>query len=405
MLTQAKTPNASDGGRLAPLVPNTLKDLLAIPRGELGHMDIARMNLLCAAGLPGTENMPVERYLRVVDAWARQVRVRTQDLCIAFQEHPDEFQRSEALWRLWCLTRVLWQECKLHYCPDEIDLSKDANWADASRHLIHGLLGPQRHGTCASLPVLLAAVGRRLGYPMRLVHSPGHVFSRWDGLDHPNPAWREKRNIEFNGDFDSFPDEHYYERPRRWLPVWHEMERLRPLPLYLRSLTPAEELASFLAQRGHVLQAHELFIEAHAAYVAAHQLAAHDETYLVFARECNARHLDRILRPWGLTAHDYFKVVEQRLTGTKMPFPWETPDGKLLPGQNPFCNPKDAASLTAAQQAVLARLTGFIKLPKALEYLQSQFVSSARPGQSLQLTPSDAVDEILSADFSTVLQG
>ena len=101
-------------------------------------------------------------------------------------------------------------------------------------------------GTCASMPVMYVAIGRRLGYPLKLVTTNGHIFVRWDGEDHPNPAWRERFNIEGAGDgFSSYDDEHYKNWPFKLTEVQVRANR------YLVSLTPAEEFAEFLAARGH----------------------------------------------------------------------------------------------------------------------------------------------------------
>ena len=40
--------------------PKTLNDLLTLSPAELAHCDIARLNLLCAEGLPGAENLKVD---------------------------------------------------------------------------------------------------------------------------------------------------------------------------------------------------------------------------------------------------------------------------------------------------------------------------------------------------------
>src|SRR5271167_1890296 len=40
--------------------PETLKELLALSPAELEHCDIARMNLLCAEGLPGAGRLNVD---------------------------------------------------------------------------------------------------------------------------------------------------------------------------------------------------------------------------------------------------------------------------------------------------------------------------------------------------------
>jgi hypothetical protein len=96
-------------------------------------------------------------------------------------------------------------------------------------------------GTCASLPVLLTALGRWLGYPLKLVLAPGHMFCRWD-----SPG--ERFNIEYNEQgLNSHPDEFYQEWPHPWTPEMHEQER--KCPEFLVSLTPQQELAHFARTR------------------------------------------------------------------------------------------------------------------------------------------------------------
>lgn len=384
------------------LKPSTLGELLRIPPGEVGGVDVARMNLLCSAGLPGAEQVDIAAYLSTLDVWARDVAHATEASRHLLDDHPDILQNSEPLWQMYCLTRVLWQRHRVRYCPEEIDRSKDADWSMANRHMLYGLIGPERIGTCASLPVLLVAVARRLGYPMKLVHSPGHVFCRWDGLDDPKPAWREPRNIEFAGDFDSYPDERYYECPVKWSADTFEMERLRqPMPLFLRSLTPAEELASFLVQRGHALEAHEMFADAMAAYCAAIQFAPHNDCYVFFSKQCSQRQLDRLLAPWGLNAQQYCRIVERRLTGTRIPFPWETSDGKPIPNANPFCDPTAGAVLMAAQQAVIARLAGVRPQSKAMQYvLRPNLAASRLPAPQEPCLKDESVDDVFSDEVS-----
>lgn len=305
----------------------------------------------------------------------------------------DELEHSEPLWRMYCLTRVLWHKYGVHYCEEERDIASAADWVDASRRLIHGGLGPQRQGSCASLPILLTAVGRRLGYPLRLVHSPGHLFCRWDSPEHPNPAWRERRNIEFNGDLGSHPDEDYYERPVRWTPLTFQMEAQREIPLYLRSLTPAEELASCLVQRAYVLEAHQRFSAARAAFGAAVSLAPHNDEHIYFAKQCHERQLEAILRPWGMTAERFCSLIQRRLRGEENNlFPWDMP-GKNPSPENPYDNPESAEALRSAEQAVAARLSIQVS-PEALPSSGAM----AAPQRSDVPNKADAVDELFAAD-------
>ena len=49
-------------------VPKTYEELLAWPIDRLDQLDIARMNLLCATGLPGAEDLDVEEALETIDS-------------------------------------------------------------------------------------------------------------------------------------------------------------------------------------------------------------------------------------------------------------------------------------------------------------------------------------------------
>jgi hypothetical protein len=92
--------------------------------------------------------------------------------------------------------------------------------------------------------VLYAAVGRRLDYPLRLVRAKGrdytHCFVRWEGANGGH------FNIETTGQGLSCPRDDYYRTGRYEIDPKVEKEGL-----FLRSLTPRQELANFLMERGH----------------------------------------------------------------------------------------------------------------------------------------------------------
>lgn len=114
---------------------------------------------------------------------------------------------------------------------------------------IHGAL-LEAGGTCATLPVLYTAIGRRLGYPLKLVTAWGprsfHVFCRWD-----QPGG-ERFNVEVNASGVSFPDDDYYRR-------FGQEPSLEKAGHFLESHRPRQELAGFLVQRGfHFREARNL---------------------------------------------------------------------------------------------------------------------------------------------------
>jgi len=111
------------------------------------------------------------------------------------------------------------------------------------------------------MPVLYVAVGRRLGYPLKLVLAKAHVFCRWDD-------GAERFNIEGAGSgFSSHPDTHYHKWPKPLSPA--EIKQ----GYYLKSLSSAQELAVFLEARGHCLLDNGRAVDAQVAYAHAHRLA------------------------------------------------------------------------------------------------------------------------------------
>jgi hypothetical protein len=229
----------------------TLDDLLKIPADRLGEVDIAEMNLLCATGLPGAEKLDIDHALATLDDWAKRVKFETERHLyrVIDPRYAEHYRHSEAYLRAEMLVQALWEDLGVKYDPAA---RHNFSFKDSRVAFIHGMIPMPGQtqaevpgGTCASMPVMYVAVGRRLGYPLKLVTTKGHVFVRWDGNDHFNPAWRERFNIEGTNGFTSYPDEYYKTWPFKLADKEVKAGR------YLVSLTPAEEFAEFLAARGH----------------------------------------------------------------------------------------------------------------------------------------------------------
>jgi hypothetical protein len=231
----------------------SLEALLKMSASQLRHADIAEMNLLCATGLPGAENLSVGRCLATLDAWARRVRRETDRHLYRFRQAPAEFSHSEGYFRMLMLVTVLQQDFGVRYNPDRI---RGIDFRDSRDLFIHGLLDEPHTGTCASMPVLYVAAGRRLGYPLKLVLTHGHIFARWEGAD-----GRDRFNVECaSRGMLSFPDEYYTTWPTALTD--EQVRRGR----YLLSLGAAEELAVFVESRGHCLLDNGRIREARMAY-------------------------------------------------------------------------------------------------------------------------------------------
>jgi hypothetical protein len=213
-----------------------LSTLVRLTDEQLSRLDIAVVNLACAAGLLGSEKIDGERCIRTLDKLAGWVG-RYTDHCLALRL-PEETEFTEAQTRMRCLATVVWKGAGICYNPAKIP--EDAPWHLADS-FIHGAIYGEG-GTCATLPIIYTAVGRRLGYPLKLATAWGpkwnHLFCRWDDTT------GERFNVEVGFTGTSFPSDDYYRR------FGLDQER-EEAGLFLKSLTPREELAGFMAERAH----------------------------------------------------------------------------------------------------------------------------------------------------------
>jgi transglutaminase superfamily protein len=165
-LAQASASNAS---------PQDLAALLALPPARFAELDIAFINLLCAERLPTGESLDVSNPLASLDDWSKRVQSETQRHFYKLQKNPAEFNHSEGYFRMLTLITVLQQDFGVRY---NLERAQQPDYSKADDLFLTGVLGKRRQGTCVSLPVLYVAVGRRLGYPLKLVTTKAHVFAR-----------------------------------------------------------------------------------------------------------------------------------------------------------------------------------------------------------------------------------
>src|SRR5579859_4432123 len=203
--------------------PKTFQEALELSPDELAKTDIALINLLFAVGLPGSEGLNTPACLARIDVWTEEVRLLTEQNFRRFR--PEKPADTPGFLRCWTLCKLLRHHKGLRHHlkpkdarPDlsytvvgpDIGLGPYDSYRSAEPVFIHGLLGEKKIGACSSFPVLFIAVGRRLGYPMKLMSAVAHMFLRWD-----DPA------DTFNMDFSEFyinrhPDEYYIDKPHPW---------------------------------------------------------------------------------------------------------------------------------------------------------------------------------------------
>lgn len=257
----------------------TLASLLTKATNEVAHLDIAHMNLLCAAGLTGCERVDVSDSLAVLGEMAVRVEAETKRHHYRYERNPTEFENSRGFYKVLMLGVVLAEDFKVHYCKDRqvspgLASPNDGFFADARNVFLPGLLGEQRQGTCSSMPVLYVAVGRRLGYPLKLVTTKGHLFVRWEGAG-------ERFNLEVTGNgLNRFADEYYRQWPFAVSDAEVASER------YLQSLSPMGELAVALSIRAMCLRETGRMESAADVFDAAVKLAPEVRSYRVMAEQC-----------------------------------------------------------------------------------------------------------------------
>lgn len=243
----------------------SLGRLTEMSDNDLAKVDLGLMNLMCGDLLPRSGRSTVAESMKELERLTDAVRRETSRNQHRWLENPAEFQNSEAYFKTAFLLTVLGQDFGARYNPKKIEtpsaqsLNNMSFYDDADDIFISGLLGETHLGTCTSMPVLAVAVGRRLGYPLKLVGAKAHLFFRWDD-------GTTRMNFEYTNGVACHPDEHY----RKW-----------PFPIsdsevkagwYLSSMTPAQELSVFLALRGEVLKYHRNFAGALKALIEADNL-------------------------------------------------------------------------------------------------------------------------------------
>ena len=164
------------------------RELVHLSDEQLAALDVAEINLACAEDLPGAEKIDHAECIHRLNHYAWCSSHYTERRMDVFREEPEKYDRSESVFRVICMTTLLWRELGIRYNPAKIP--EDVPFDTADTFIYGAVLG--EGGTCATLPVVYAAVGRRLGYPIKLVACARHLFARWQG------EGGERFNIEVN---------------------------------------------------------------------------------------------------------------------------------------------------------------------------------------------------------------
>ena len=162
-----------------------LNDILELEPADIAKQDVGLLNLLCAPNLVGSEGLDVARCMARLDNLAAFVKAGTERNYHRFRSDP-HYGHCEPMWRMGMLVTIVKLDYGAAYDPDVADDLKrtgDSPFTDSQNIFVHGLLADdpkRRWGSCSSIPVLVAAVSRRLGYPVKLAKNRKHIYARWD---------------------------------------------------------------------------------------------------------------------------------------------------------------------------------------------------------------------------------
>ena len=234
------------------LKPRTMKELMEIPGGDWERVDIGPMNLICARAADGAERIDVERMVKVLDEWAEMAKTAEERYRKSFEAHPERYDNSYAKYRAVNLALTIKEDFRCRYQKAHIrsgamtDFTSPRFFRNPDDVFVSGLLR-HRLGTCSSFPVLLVALGRRLGYPLYLKLTGGHMFCCWDD-------GKERFNLETNGDAVDTPSDAYYLKEPCYRMAARSSREMTAERLMVK-LTNAEALSVFLETAGYCAEA------------------------------------------------------------------------------------------------------------------------------------------------------
>ncbi|HHA19631.1 MAG TPA: hypothetical protein ENK70_08000, partial [Methylophaga sp.] len=92
--------------------------LLHLTPEEIGKVDIAMVNLLCAEGLNGSENLDISQCMETLDQWADHVREDTESRMPTFYGDPAKYDNSVNLFKVANMVLALKNDIGVDYNPE-----------------------------------------------------------------------------------------------------------------------------------------------------------------------------------------------------------------------------------------------------------------------------------------------
>jgi len=131
----------------------------------------------------GAGKQDIEQSLATIDAWAEAAKKAERKYLPNYYRAPSKYDNSLARFKAITLALTVKEDLKCGYNLELVrsgamkDMGSTRFFSDSRDLFIHGFL-ERGTGTCASIPVLLVALGRRCGYPL-YPEVRGVVFRHW----------------------------------------------------------------------------------------------------------------------------------------------------------------------------------------------------------------------------------
>ena len=123
-----------------------------------------------------------------MDGWTARFRRWLPTVEHNFRQSPQQYKNDIRFFRLGMLAQFLDRHVGIAYVEKQKQAqvaSRKAGrkaqvaYTDPGHLLLHGLINTKR-GTCATMPALHVAIGRRLGWPVGLACANSHYVCRFD---------------------------------------------------------------------------------------------------------------------------------------------------------------------------------------------------------------------------------
>jgi hypothetical protein len=252
---------------------------------ELDKADLLELNLLVAKGLPEYSSLDIAACKQQLDKWAGEIRA-----VLAEDQHT--FERAREKWgtrkrfELAVMGSVLMEDHQVRYV-DKLD------HGNADHKFSCGVL-KNNTGTCATLPVIWTALGRRLGHTLSIALMPEHLYCIvQDGSATINIETTGTAHLSMNSD----------EKLRKMCPP-----ELVKNGTYLRMLSNREMIAVFIGLRGEVWDTRGDVEKALSDYLRAHEISPGNSVianHLLHAAQAMAqKHVYRLPQTALITSPD-----------------------------------------------------------------------------------------------------